>query len=314
MSKRVIHQATLLLAIVCFPIFTFAQGRQTDIYDRIASLVDTLRTWSEQPPVMNPEKTAVFSIHDRCFYITSVNNSDTLTIPSLFPECTIEPMESDSLLLISLPRYMNLLTTSLILTSSESSKSSGSFYWTVPFQVNNDQLLVDNVPVSIDSKVVRDSFLIKEIHARLTKLRTLSLSPELRPGKSNLLGESAASLPVQVTIRGRNRSDLTFTQSSWFSALERIAAGLQVYAGILDVKVDTTDIECNYYIVITYPQTEGHHFLKWRELLNISENVWQPKSIIITFIPYIRTDNLHDLFAAPDSTYRKVRQERLIPP
>jgi len=258
----------------------------TDIYDRISTLVDSLKVWSVRSV---PEK------DDDNF-----TSEDMLNLTQLFPFCEIETVDTMSTIRITLPKYMNLLTTSLLLLPQDSAQVAIRPLWRVPVSGENDYLLIDSVAVPCDSHVVNDTTLLQRISTHLAFLRTISLPPHLQA--PYVISDTTE---VKVTIRGRDIIDIPFTLDAWLWSLRQLAEGCLVYAGLLTVgsKVDTTNIR--HYILITYPEATGHHFLEWQERLVKSGEIWQTETIKVIFSPYIRTDNLKNLFAQPSKPDRE---------
>ncbi len=195
---------------------------------------------------------------------------------------------------------MNMLTSSLLLLPQDSSQAGNHPLWRAPVSVHDDHLLIDGIAIQCDSLAVGDTSLIEYLSKRLVFLRTIGLPDHLR--FSEITSESAG---VTVTIRGRDMVDIPFTVDRWLWSLRQLAEGWQVYAGLLSVEGDVNITNLRYYILITYPEATGHHFLEWRERLVKTDEIWQTDAIKIIFTPYIRTDNLKDLFAQPVKSNRE---------
>ena len=258
------------------------QTESRDIYDAINVLVDSLRAWSE-------DHTDV-ALDDR----QTALSLDSLSLTELFPECKINVDDSTGLTTISLPRYLDLLMTSLQLDKSSIETSDNRPEWTAPVIYDGENIFVDSIPIPLSGQFTPDSIIMNHIRERITLLRTIGLPAHLRFQYPN-----QDSSQVIVTVRGREMIDITFTLSSWLVSLSKIAAGMQVYSGLLNVTIDSSGAAINYYMLITYPGIEGHHFLEWREKLTKTDNRWRKKEVNVMFSPYIRTDNLKDLFAKP---------------
>ncbi|MDP8238177.1 MAG: hypothetical protein P9X24_03720 [Candidatus Hatepunaea meridiana] len=279
------------IVLACFVLCTsasFAQditksGENTsenkDIYDRISTLVDSLRVWSEEPVTDRNNRTA---------------GEDTLDLVELFPNCQIEPVDSNGTIRILLPMYMDLLTSSLMLVSQDNTKPEGQPIWRVPVTGKDNYLLVDEVAVPCDSQVVNDPDLLQHIGAQLALLRTIGLPSHLQaPVVSSDCSE------VMVTVRGRDTVDIPYRVDNWLRTLSHLAGGCQVYAGLLEANSYSNISNLRYYILITYPGAIGHHFIEWRENLDMVDEVWHIEKTEAIFTPYIRTDNLKNLFTQP---------------
>lgn len=261
-----------------------------DIYDRISTLIDSLRVWSERSAI------------DRDNVIA---DQDTMDLVELFPGCQIEPVDPKGTIRISLPMYMDLLTTSLLLVSQDSTKAGRRPLWQAPVTVEDNYLLVDEVAVPCDSQVVNDPVLLQHIGAQLALFRTIGLPVHLQ-APANI-----GCREVMVTVRGRDMIDIPFVLDNWFRTLSHLAGGCQVYAGMLKANGDGNIANLRYYILITYPEAIGHHFMEWRERLKKVDEVWQTKAIEVIFSPYIRTDNLKNLFAQPVKSGREPVELRI---
>ncbi len=264
-----------------------------DIYDRISTLVDSLRAWSIEPVETDTQD------------CSRVYTLDSLDLVELFPGSKIEyldpimPSDPQGTIRISLPPYMELLTTTLYFQPADSTFGIDYPQWYASVVVS-DYLLIDDIPVSGDAGIRKDIPLVEHISSRLSQLRTIGLPTYLQ-----------ASAPpedveqVSVTVRGRDMVDIPFSEASWFKSLSHIAAGMQVYAGLLEARGDSVKANLKFYILITYPDASGHHFLEWRESLVKPQDKWKTDEIDIIFTPYIRTDNLKELFAQPGKTDRE---------
>ncbi len=281
-------QFLLLLLIVTSPSVSWASepgGGVPDAYERINRLVDSLRFWA-----------ADTSAAGAGFQDQSVEAPDSVDLADLFPDGVIVREDSLNAYQITLPRYMDMLETGLSLViNSSRSPDSPTGRWTSPVARSGDGLSIDGRLVACDPLIVRDSILVDGIRLRLTTLRTLGLPREWRNSHSEEDG-----IPVMVTVRGRDSRHIEFSLKLWLQSLGRIASGRQVYAGLLDSRFGAGEVELKYYILITYPGAQGHHFLEWTERVEMSETGWATAGIDIVFIPYVRTDNLKNLFAQPE--------------
>lgn len=259
-----------------------------DIYDAINILVDSLQIWAANLNALtNSQHTE--------------KNIDSLSLTEFFPRYAFTEIDSAGVIEISLPPYMDLLTTVLILD-----QNSPETRWTTPVEWDGEHLMVDNIPIPVSGQILPDSVLIDHIRKNITMLRTLGL-PEILHYKCNM----EDSLQVIVTVRGREIIDIPFRLTTWMGSLSKLTFGKQLYAGLMNAMVDSSIASLNYYILITYPGINGHHFLEWRERLNKTDDSWRTNEITIMFSPYIRTDNLKNLFAKPKDTGREPMELRI---
>lgn len=257
-----------------------------DIYDRISTLVDSLQAWSE---------CSVTDKDDDNFA-----SEDTLNLKELFPFSEIEQIDTMGTIRITLPKYMNMLTSTLLLMHQDSSQTGDRPHWGAPVSVEDDHLLIDGLFIQCDSLAVRDTLLIERIRTELTYLRTIGLPDHLRAPEIEF-----ENTDVTVTIRGRDMIDIPFTVDRWIWSFEQLAEGWLVYAGVLNIEKDADRANINYYVLITYPEATGHHFIEWRESAVKDHKYWRTVTIEAILTPYIRTDNLKDLFAQPDKSDRE---------
>ncbi len=279
----------LLLVTTCSSIAWALEpgGEAPDIYDRINRLVDSLMVWAEDT-----------SDSEIGLQGQSVEAPDSLDLALFFPGGIVVLEDSLNAYQIALPRYMDMLETRLSLVLDLSlNPDSPIGHWTAPVIRSGEMLSIDDRPVVCDPLIVRDSVLVDEIRQRLTILRTLGLPCGWR---NSHLEEDG--ITVMVTVRGRDSQHIEFILNSWLQSLGRIASGKQVYAGLLDSHSGAGGVELKYYILITYPGVEGHHFLEWIDHLGMEESGWRTTLIEAVFIPYVRTDNLKNLFAQPEKS------------
>lgn len=261
-------------------------GQTPDIYDSINSLAESLRVWSSD--------TSSFQMNDRSF---SEKVSHSLDLADLFPKSEVIWIDSLKAFQISLPRFMDLLETRLYLeVETDSSDQLSVRRWSVPIYQDGGAAIIDGQKVRVDSSLVGEKGIMDLIGQRLTVLRTLGLPPSLRPseGVDN-------DISVQVLLRGRVNRSIDFSLRNWLGSLSKISAGQQIYAGLIDARLVNGFIELKYYVLINYFEAKGHHFLEWSERWEKGNGGWRTSGIYVTFVPYVRTDNLVNLFAQPKS-------------
>ncbi|MBC8205012.1 MAG: hypothetical protein H8E87_05830 [FCB group bacterium] len=252
----------------------FCIASAADIYDRIAALTDSLKYWAANPPMIEYE------------------SPDSLTLEEFFPDCAFESVDSLDVLKITLPKYMDLLAASLLLEQSE----GGGFQWRIPMTAADSGIIIDDTYISCDSAVSQNPLIIDHIAERLTMFRLMGLPPNLR---SSVIPDD--SVDIMVSVEGRYPAEIEFTLNAWYQTLSKIAYGKRIYAGLLCVENNEDRIKIKYYILITSPEAAGHHFLEWNENIEIADTKLILIDTRVTFISYIRTDNLYDLFAKPDN-------------
>jgi|GEM_PF-3527931 len=266
-------------------------GGSLDIYDAINILVDSLRLWSVQTNIPSAD-------------LTTNLGQDSLGVTEFFPDCHLILTDSSDATTIILPPYMGLLTT-ILQADNRWWNSSKPPAWNIPLEWDGEHLLVDSIPISLTGQSTPDSLLVDQIRRRIALLRTIGLPEQLQSRHP-----ADDSLQVMVTVRGRDIIDIPF-ESTWLSTLSRIAEATQVYAGILNAKVDSSQSSVNYYLLLNYPGIKGHHFLEWRDVMVKEGSNWQSKGVTVMFSPFIRTDNLKNLFSQPRPTGRDPIEIRL---
>ncbi len=263
-------------------------ANEPDIYDKITVLVDSLHNWSEHSPPPFPTSLTDYSILD------------------YFPDAKIYPVDSSESYLIRLPTYMELLSTSIIVSDTNLIKNGLAPDWTVPVTVLDSVLVIDNYSIKSIFPLVNNFAIAELISNQLVILRTVGLPEQIQPQRFD-----DEQPMVNVLVRGRDSNEIIFTKSSWYDAVRQLAHGMQVYAGVLDISGNFNEVIINYYLLITYPNAQGHHFIEWREHFNYALGQWQIEKINITFTPYIPTDNLTKLFSSPKESNRTPIQLRL---
>jgi len=255
---------------------------EPDIYDRIETLTDSLSVWSiTNPQIINSLETDKIIL-------------DSTGIAQLFPGSIVKFNDSLNLSEISFPKYLELFSTILQLESD-----TNVFKWSVPLIITNSVITLDSIQLEYPATVVWDSMLTETVQNRVTFFRTTGLQISLREQLNLNWSEE-----FNVTVRGRDIIDIPYRMDEWKIALSRITAGMQVYAGLLSIAGEADSIIFNYYLLITVPNARGHHFIEWTERLQKAEASWLTVGIDIILTPYIRTDNLKNLFGTPDKSNR----------
>jgi len=262
---------------------------EPDIYDRIETLTDSLSVWSiTNPQIINSLETDKIIL-------------DSTGIAQLFPGSIVKFNDSLNLSEISFPKYLDLFSTILQLESD-----TNVFKWSVPLIITNSVITLDSIQLEYPATVVWDSMLTETVQNRVTFFRTTGLQISLREQLNLNWSEE-----FNVTVRGRDIIDIPYRMDEWKIALSRLTAGMQVYAGLLSIAGEADSIIFNYYLLITVPNARGHHFIEWTERLQKAEASWLTVGIDIILTPYIRTDNLKNLFGTPDKSNREPFEIRM---
>lgn len=250
-------------------------------YDRLYALIDSLTAWSQSPPQSTDslESAAV--------------KVDSMQIAEWFPGCNIKSSDEGDGIEIIYPEYLGLFTGKLYVAPvMDSLESTDSSQWSISSQVTNETVTFDNLSFPVPPTVEWDSALVAAVCRRIVAFRTAGLPSVVRQ-KVNFDENS----DIIVTVRGRDVVDLNFSLDKWMNALGRISAGMLTYSNLLSVSGDDNcNVFMKYYILITYPEAPGLHFIEWEETLRKVAEEWRMSNLKIVFTPYIRTDNLKNLF------------------
>ncbi|NQU05598.1 MAG: hypothetical protein HQ568_05855 [Calditrichaeota bacterium] len=255
---------------MCFVLISaqVSAQQEPDIYDRIDAIAESLRVWSVNPP-------------------TTVTDEETLSLEELFIGAEIMHDDSTNSSRITMPVYMGILTTELIQYHSSADSLT---VWTIPLEAETDHIIIDGKRYPCPSEVLVDSLAIDYITNRVTSLRTMGLPTVLQP--------ISIDLPDSVTVklRGRDSRWFDFTSGVWHNTLSYLASGMQTYAGLMSVEKDTSGLIAKYYILLTMPEARGHHFLTITDQVDMKDNKVVIMESRVKLLPYIRTDNLKELF------------------
>lgn len=243
-----------------------------DVVDRILALRDSLTVWAEHPPSLAAEIPESFDLS------------------TAFPGATLLDQPENGEVAIILPRFHDIVSGTLLLQTD-----SSGLHWSLTPE-ERASLLPEESPDSGEVHPEEASTALLDVLAqRLIGLRTLGLPPVFQPPPP------ATDALVEVTLRGRDLDQLAFSFAAWWRSLAAITQGMTVYAGILDRGIKRDEADITWFLFLTTPGARGHHFLRWRERFRWSGAGWISLDNRVRFLPYVRTDNLHDLFAAPDT-------------
>ncbi|MBZ0263183.1 hypothetical protein K8I28_00825 [bacterium] len=257
-----------------------------DTYERIAVLVDSLRSWSievldDQPQLDSADDMSL----------------DSTILAEWFPGSRVTLPDSVNQAIITYPKYLDSFSSTLIFTKQANILTSQTHPWSLPLTISDHTILLDSVSFPIPETVKWDSSLTSMLENRLLTFRTIDL-----PENQRVELEGEVTDTFEVVIRGRDTVRIPFQISTWLHALRELSRGMQVYAGLLSVSGDIDNVKLSYYLLITYPDAPGHHFIEWKETLTNRDEKWLTSEVNVIFTPYIRTDNLKNLFATPDTS------------
>jgi len=284
---------TIATVIICLTMITSAYSVdiiQTDedqevpnMYERITTLIDSLTVWS-QVVIKDGIRT---TIED--FQI------DSTLLTEWFPGSTVEFDDSLKTAQISYPKYLNLFSTELQFNYTDKTVDSNQVRWSVPLQFTDQGIFLDSLIIPTPEHIVWNSDIKDLLQNRLTALRTIGL-----PVGSGAVWKCGFDGNIQVSVRGRDIVELPYLHDNLMFALRQITLGMQVYAGMLSISGSNDTLNVDYYLLITFPGALGHHFIELTEQM-VNDKGWKTTDMEATFTPYIRTDNLKNLFAIPNS-------------
>ena len=260
----------MLIIIVSFLIISvlplFAQP--PDIYAALDTLWNRLVQWQQFPPQTTP--------------------MDTLDLNELFADyqLNIDSLPNgERIISARLPAYFGVLTTQLNYRISVAGDSINY----IPNLSIADQA-IGNQPSVIS---ISDT-LAALLNDRLWLYRTLGLPPPFSP--TNISHQPQ----VRMLFRGRQSDSLYYSDAAvWLATMRKLAEGMTVYAGLMSMTADSAGTTVEYYIALTSPGARGHHFFKIAERLPMAGD----GEMRVEFIPFVRTDNLRALFAAPEEDH-----------
>jgi len=265
-----------------------------NMYERIETLSDSLKSWSQVVPVENA------STLGEDFRI------DSTVLADWFPGSIVRINDSLKTALISYPKYMDLFTTHLQFDYNDITIDSNTVRWSAPLQIIDQAIVLDSTAIPTPENVVCNSQLEGILQNRITALRIIGLPEGIRADWN-----ARCTNEFNVTVRGRDIIEIPFYQGNLIYALHQIAFGMQVYSGLLSITGSNDTLNMNFYILITFPDANGHHFIEVTEQVIKSEEGWKTSGMEVIFTPYIRTDNLKNLFATPDSKQQDPIQLRI---
>ncbi|MDP8241068.1 MAG: hypothetical protein P9X24_18405 [Candidatus Hatepunaea meridiana] len=285
---------TIAAVIICLTLIASAysvETAQTDkdqevpnMYERIETLIDSLMVWSQ---VVTKDSIST-TIEDF--------NIDSTILTEWFPGSTVKVDDSLKTALISYPKYLDLFTTELQFDYVDKTIDSNKVLWSVSLKFTDQGIFLDGLIIPTPENIVWDEELKNLLQNRLTALRTIGL-----PTGSVAVWQAGLEDEFGVTIRGRDIIELPYFQENLMFALRQITLGMQVYAGLLSLSGNNDTLNMDYYLLITFPGAQGHHFIELTEQMTNDAEGWKTTDIEVIFTPYIRTDNLKNLFAIPNS-------------
>lgn len=267
-NSGLIFGVLLLLAVVSF-------SEERDVYEKIDHLVNKLEYWQNNV-VKLPEQ----QIDTRYQATFSQYN---VKIDSLAPK--------KLRLQLSLPLYMGSLTTRIRYLIEDSVSSGRAKYIRNIGKTDSSFFYDDSIEIFIDNCDKREAF-FPEIQKRFQFYRTIKFPPEYKTDPVKNISE-----PVQLTVLGRDNVHIKYNRASrWFLILQKLALNRRLYTGLVSISTRDSIISAKFYISLTAENARGHHFFVIDEKFGIEGNRFCSKDYKVKFYPYVRFDNVLNIF------------------
>ena len=277
-KSDLISQITISLFIILFS-FNVLSGQsidqREDTYSKISRMIQHLQYWqSHTVEIKNDQslqsESSLFEIYN--------TNIDTIS-------------NNEYMLYLSLPTYMGALTTQLQY-KIEKMKNGQNIKYMDNLKMFDSSLVYDN-SVRIDfSEIKLKNSIFSIIKKRFDYYRTISLPPSYQ---SKPLSD--IDVPVDLTVYGRDNVNLKYRNTEkWFRIIKKLAGKKRLYSGLISVGKKDTILSVKYYINLTTELARGHHFFIINENLLRNNGGYRTKDYKISFYPYVRSDNVLDIF------------------
>jgi hypothetical protein len=270
-TERATGRRRFLAAIALAGLAGGAMAR-ADIVDELNAMADSIDVWLDSQPA------------------AWIAPADTLDLSGLFPGATLRRDAETDRLEVRLPRYLDLIDTGLDLDLSAGVADTAiAASWRLPLECRGDTLRLDGRPTPCGGCADAPA-LVETIGRRLTWLRTLGLPRNLAaPAPTNVDTSGSLELRMHPTRRWES------APAAVGEVLAHLARGRQIYAGLLSCDATESGLLVRTFALLTHPEMEGHHFLVYNDRTRPDGET----AVEVLLIPFIRTDNLDDLFARP---------------
>ncbi len=268
MNARSHINGRLACLLIC-AILAQVSSTSADVFTGIAALRDSLRAWESAPPAAD----------------TSLVRGHALA--ELFPGAELTSVGPDQVRVVLPPLWGEQFAATLRVAGAGAERVFSVDMELVDSLVVLDGRVVEGLATDTTQAALRD-------YARrmLVALRTLAV-----PGKPSTLG--ARQAPVAVTLVGRDIDRFAYTLEAWWRCWQQLAAGMQVYAFLLDVAADESEAVLDWAVFLRAPGAPSQHLLHFQEYLTRSPELRLDRAMV-RIIPGVRLDNLDALFGSDE--------------
>jgi len=191
--------------------------------------------------------------------------ADTIDLGGLFPGARLELNDEHGEITIRQPLYLHLLRSELVLHEAALLTGDLAGGWRLP---------ETEAEAGVDTGL-------------LLWLRTCGLP-------ANLMAPAPDDTAlVQLVLQGHSPRRWMTPRQTVCLIITHLAQSSQVYAGAMANPPDPTGGDREFYLLWTHPDEPGHHLLLWTRRT-------APDHDRLVLVPFIRTDNLADLFSTTE--------------
>jgi len=250
-----------------------------DIYEQYDQVAESLQAWSER--VIEQESLPL----------------PVMELSEVVPDSLIESLPGQDNIRITLPVYLNVVSSSITLPRRGFNNREPSCMWSIPLEVSDGQIVLDGIPVTgAPTWLAKDARFLDYVRCRLATLRTVGF-----PRAWQVTCGGAEHLPVSVQLEGRHTTNYTFTGNGWVHALGKLSFGHLVYGALTEVESENENLHLHMFLLIKDLGGDRHHFLEWTEQASLQGGQYVVSAIRVRFLAYVRTDNLISLFAGQEA-------------
>ncbi len=275
LSDRIKYNSKPILVLISLVMFSVIGAEELDVYDKIDKLVNQLEDWQNH------------SVDLTALHNDTINSE--ILHHYILQKDSIAPQKYR--LQLSLPIYMGSLTTRINYLIDSSSNENQIKYIDNLSMTDTSFIYDDSIEVEAD-KIKNADILFSKIRNRFRFYRTLNLPEKYR---ADSIGKIAT--PIHMTVFGRDNIHKEYkSPSRWFLILQKLALNKSLYSGLVSLSKRDSTIETKFYISLTSKYAHGHHFLIIEEILRIENDSFYSKNYKVSFYPYVRSDNVLDIF------------------
>ena len=289
-SNIIYIQYFLILSLWCFLPFhnTYSQSiKEKDIYDRTGIFLDSLISWTA-----HNERSGVTK--------NEISEEDLFNTLANYPYNIEEQPNAERQLEIILPEYHNILSTNLIFHIYKTeNENSFKLSWVKPPDIDEQTInrLFEGIDIDSTVRKLCNNIIDRRIHI----YRTISFPESFRPKTK------VSTLNICIILHGRDTDTLRINLSSiYYNLLYRLCKQLWVYAMPYSMSCNSSSLNVGFILLITTKDADESHFVTIEEKYDVNLlSEASPATILVHIYPYIRTDNLSELYGKvkthPDS-------------